>query len=41
MNELRCTYETPYGMIQVKGQRRNNEPSFAITVPDGIDWVRE
>jgi len=37
MNEMHCTYETPYGEIRVDGRRVDGEARFEVKVPDGVE----
>lgn len=39
MNSFICSYETSYGLIEVRGTRENGTPHFEITVPEGIERV--
>ena len=41
MNELRCTYETPRGVIRVAGSRIDGVPKYQITIPNGIECVEQ
>ena len=41
MNSFACSYETPYGMITVKGTRGSDGPVYEIHVPDAITAEQE
>ena len=37
MNHFRCTYQTPYGLIEIEGNRKEGRPVFTVRVPKGIE----
>lgn len=37
VNEFTCTYESPYGQIQINGHRIDGRPEYDFTVPEKIE----